>query len=488
MPFRARSLRLKLALWFVLVFFLIQAILVGAVVFLRREMLQSSLDTALTHSAEAMVDNVLAAEVQWKEEHLFSLVPADAGFLLYAIRDDDGRVLVSSGVSDADDLPFSAWEVVPAGPVGGVHTVIGPEKARELTDHPQKLRLVTLPFRHDEQLYYFQAGVRDQAIERLLGPFFDLVLIGVPVGVVAATIAAWVIAGRAVSPIDRISKAARDVSPMRLNERFQVPTTDEEVQRLEGELNAALERLEAGYRAQDQFISNVSHELKTPVAALLTQAQVAKMGRRSLKKAYTFIERAEVLLKRLGKVVESFLVLARADVPTSLSRTSVSVIDIVLECLHSCKEAAEQNQVRLIPSLTESGDESDLTIMGDPDLLQTLVENLVHNAICHSPPEGEVTIDARSVGGSLRIIVRDQGPGIPEEYLERVFERFVQVPRDNFRGDGTGLGLAIAHGIAQVHGGTIGVRNNEGAGCSFTVTLPVGDPIAPDREAPTDRS
>jgi len=479
MALRTRSLRLKLAIWFVLVFFLIQAILVGAVVFFRRGMIQTSLDNDLTLSTEAMVDNVLAAEVPWEEEQLSSLVPADAGFVLFAIRDEDGTVLVSSGVRDAGGLPFSAWEVVPAGPVGGVHTLIGPEEARRLTERAEKLRLVTLPFRHDERIYYFQAAVRDQAIGRWLGPFFDLVAIGVPVGVVAAMIAAWVIAGRAVAPIQRISQAARDVSPTRLNERFQVGTTDQEIERLEGELNAALERLEAGYKAQDQFISNASHELRTPVAALLTQAQVARMGERDPDKAYAFVERAEASLKRLGKVVESLLVLARADLSQAPSRTPVSVIDIVLGCLQTCKEAAARSRVRLIPSLTESDDKGrDLTIHGDPDLLQTLLENLVNNAIDHSPPHGEVAIDAERVGDSLCIIVRDQGPGIPEEYRERVFERFVQVPRGDARRDGAGLGLAIADGIAKLHDGTIEVRNNEGAGCSFIVTLSVADPNA----------
>jgi signal transduction histidine kinase len=446
-------------------------------------MIHSSLDNALAGSAEAMVDSILAAGVSWDVEHIGPLVPNGSGFVLYAIRDQAGGVRVSWGVSDASLLPFSAWEVVPAGPVGGVHRLVGDERAGRLTGSAQKLRLITLPFRHDDELFYFQAAVHDQALERLLGPFLDLVLLGVPVGVVAAMIAGWVIAGRAVAPIHQLSEAARDVSPTSLSERFEVPTSDSEVERLELELNFALERLEAGYRAQDQFIGNVSHELRTPVAVLLIQAQVAKMGERSLEKGYAFVDKAETLLKRLGKVVDSVLVLARADLAHNPPRDAVSVIDLILGCQHTCKDFAEQNQVRLIPRLLSSDDKApDLTLKGDAALLQTMVENLVQNAISHSPPGGEVALEAYPSEASIHIVVRDQGSGIPEEYLERIFERFVQVPEGSARRDGTGLGLAIANGIALLHGGTIGVQNNAGGGCSFIVTLPPGEPGSVDTE------
>ncbi len=476
MPLRTRSLRLKLAAWFVLVFFLIQATLVGGVVYFRREMIQTSLDSDLGLSAEAMVDNILAAEVAWDEEHVQALVPIGADFVLYALRDRTGAVLVSGGVAVPDSLPFSAWEVVPAGPVGGVHTVVGAKRAQELTGRAQPLRLVTLPFRHDGELFFFQAAVRDPILERLLGPFFDLVALGVPVGLVAAMIAAWIIAGRAVHPIQQLSRAAQDVSPRNLGERFEVPTSDEEVARLEDELNSALERIEAAYRAQDQFISNVSHELRTPVAVLLASAQVAKMGERSLEKGYGFVDKAELLLKQLGRVVDCVLVLARAELKQPV-RDQVAVLELVLDCLRSCADLAEQSGVHLISTLQDVKElEPGLVLEGDAELLRTLVENLVRNAISHSPAGANVVLAADRYGPSIRIIVRDRGPGIPPEYLERVFERFVQVPSDSARRDGMGLGLAIANGIAKLHGGTIMVENNEGGGCSFVVQLPARRP------------
>jgi len=475
MGYRARSLRFKLALWFVAVFTLIQVTLVGGVVLFRRETIRRSLEDSLTTSAGAMVDNILAAEADWNSDQLSALVPAGAEFELYAVRDHVGRALVSWRVADVDRLPFSTREAIPAGPVGGVHTTIGVDRAQELTGERIRLHLITLPFRSAGQLFFFQAAVRDEALQRLLGPFRDLVAIGVPIGILAALIAAWVLGGRVVAPLERIAKAARRVSPARLNERFEIPTTDEEVARMEVELNSALERLEAGYRAQDQFISNVSHELRTPIAVLLAQAQVAKMGERNPHKAYAFVEATESLMKRFGALLESFLLLARADLTRDRPPDPVSVFDVVLGCVHSCKQAAEQRSVRLVPTLADrDGQQESLAIEGDAELLQAMVENLVHNAIRHSPPGEQVAIDVDFMADSVRIVVRDHGPGIPEEILERVFERFVKGAEPGAAGNGAGLGLAIAKGIVQLHRGTIEACNLPGGGCSFTVVLPGG--------------
>lgn len=485
MPWRARSLRLKLVSWFVLVFFLIQTTLLAAVVFFRREMITRSLESSLSTAAESMIDNILNSEAPLESAAIHELVPKGTDFVFYAVRSADGAILASAGLPDGVELPLTNLELVPAGPIGGVHTTIGPVLAEQLTGDSSMLRVVTVPFRRGTESYYFQAAARDQLLERLLGPFMDLVLLGVPVGVVAAILAAWLIAGRAVAPMQKLLEAARDVSPKRLSERFEVDTTDREVEALEGELNSALERLEAGYRAQDQFLSNVSHELRTPVAVLLTHAQVAKLGERSMEKGYAFVEKSEVLLKRLGKVVESFLVLARADLTEHPTTDSVSVVDIVLGCLHSCKDLADQKSVRLTSNFPEALDD-DRMFEGDANLLQTMVENLVLNAISHSREGADVALNVEYTDSAVRILVRDAGPGIPEEYLERIFDRFVQAPSNSGRTDGSGLGLAIASGIAKLHDGSISVSNNEGAGCTFVVTLPLDDEVEDDADDTDD--
>ncbi len=479
---RSSSLRLKLTTWFVFVFFAIQLTLVTGVVLLRREAIETTVERAATEPVSKMIDSLLNAGVELQGADLGEYLPKGADFAFCVVRDTQGGVLAWYGVEDDEEvfakIPFRD-ELLPsvdgvtevAGTIGSESRKLSEDTAAELVGTREPLHLITVPFQADDGAqYYFQSGMREDSFDVLLGPYGDLVLFGVPIGLIAAMAAAWIIAGRAVAPMRELSRAARDVSPTRISERFELPTRDAEVAHLEDELNAALERIEAGYRAQDQFISNVSHELRTPVAVLLTQAQVARMGERDLDKSYAFIERAEVLLKRLGKLVESFLVLARAELTDSRANDVVPAVDLILGCLQSCKEYADQNGVRVLSGLDEDG--ADLVLRGDPELLLTMVENLVRNAISHSPDGGAVTLRAERTRDGVAISVRDEGPGIPDEYRERIFERFVRVPSSTERKDGTGLGLAIANGIATLHGGAIEVRNNELRGCTFTVRLP----------------
>ena len=469
---RTRSLRFKLTCWFVLVFFVIQTALAAGVVLWQQEELQRSRDDVLVASSEGLIDNVLVARPELAGADLEVLVPDGAGFVMYCVRDDGGTVLASSNVASGEEFPFSSWEAVPSGKLGAVFTTLKSEQAGEL-GATERLRLITVPFRYGDRSYFFQAAVTDRAFE---GPFFDLIIVAGPVGIIAAMIAAWLIAGRAVAPMGRLSLAARDVSPTSLGQRFRVRTNDQEVSHLEEELNLALERIEAGYHAQDHFISNVSHELKTPIAVLLTEAQVAKIGSSSEKASVAFVDHVESEMKRLGKLVESLLTLARADVLRDRPLEMVSVNDIVLQSVQHCTLVAKQYQARLIPQLAESeGSAPEAVVEGDAGLLQTMLDNLVRNAIAQSPAGGPVAIDARCTESTLELTVSDHGPGIPAAYLDKVFDRFVQVPNQSGKKgrEGMGLGLAIANGVAELHHGSISVHNNETLGCSFVVTLPL---------------
>jgi signal transduction histidine kinase len=478
-----RSLRFKLTLWFVLVFSLLQTGLVGGTVFLRREFIKRALESDLERSAGAMVDSILATGVErfTDIEDLGSFVPANSGFLLGAIRDSEGTIQQSWNVSDLKSLRFTFEERVQTGPFGAVFTTLSSERAESLMGSPTGLRLVTVPFRKNEELYFFQAAVRDQVLESLLGPL-DIVLVGLPLAVIAATIAAWVIGGKAVAPIQRLARAVGELSPRSLGARFRTRSTHTEIGRLEDELNSALERLEGGYRAQAQFISNVSHELKTPIAVLLTEAQVAKIERKNLEKGYAFIDMAEREMKRLGNLVESLLVLARTDINRNRLAKPVAVNDLVLEAVQHCRLLAEHHKVRLVAKAVEE-ETAESLILGDPQLLQVMLENLVRNAIRHSPEGAPVAIEAELDGEEVLISVRDEGPGIPPEYLDRIFERGVRVPPDGSGGKGVkagkngsggaGLGLAIARNVVQLHRGTIRAMNNAERGCTFEIGLPL---------------
>jgi signal transduction histidine kinase len=186
-------------------------------------------------------------------------------------------------------------------------------------------------------------------------------------------------------------------------------------------------------------------------------------------------------MRRLGSLVEGFLTLARADQGEALARrTRVPVNDLVLESVAHCTAQAQQAGVHLVPMLADPG-EDDGCLDADPDLLRTMLENLIRNAIRYSPAGRPVEIGVKLEGGHCVLTVRDHGPGVPEDFHEKVFDRYFVIKDDSCQGsNGLGLGLAIAKSVAQLHGGTITLCNAEGGGCLCTVMLPceaVGRPI-----------
>jgi cell cycle sensor histidine kinase DivJ len=159
-----------------------------------------------------------------------------------------------------------------------------------------------------------------------------------------------------------------------------------------------------------------------------------------------------------------------AGLPTMKLRCDVN--DLLVESARHCDAFASEHGIHLVPNLID--DEDAITIVvGDPDLLRTMIDNLVYNAIRFSPKGGAVTINATIDGASTVIRVIDDGPGLPPDLVDRIFDRFVQGPEEQRRGRGCGLGLEIAQGIAELHAGRIEVENGRDRGCSFRITLPL---------------
>jgi signal transduction histidine kinase len=290
-------------------------------------------------------------------------------------------------------------------------------------------------------------------------------------GLLSSTIAAWFLLGRATSPILRLAEAARRVGPEG-ETRLPFDSSGSEIERLQTELNEALGRLEEGYRVRQQFLANVAHDLKTPVSVMLTQSQVLGPDDVDLREFQAYRQSMVDELRRLRGIIEGILTLSRADQGEGLlRRTPLSVNTIVSQCAARARPQAEASNVRVKTSLLGRSQEGELN--GDLDLLSTMLDNLVRNAIRFSPHHGTVDIRAERSDHHVRITVRDRGPGIPDDYVDKIFDRFVQVPSTDGRPRGTGLGLAIAKAVSEAHGGSITVRNCNDGGCEFALTLPL---------------
>ena len=319
-----------------------------------------------------------------------------------------------------------------------------------------------------------------------------LVGIGTFAALVGGVLAAWVIGGVALEPLRRITETARAMAPERIDEtRVEIPEVGVEVNEARLELNRALDRIEAGYQSQERFISNVSHELKTPIAVLLTEARRLERQERSVEELTGFVGDVADQMARLGKIVESFLTLARIDYEERLHRfEDFWFHDLLLEAIRRSRSQASTHEVHLDLELPEDTDYFDRPSWGDPALISSAVENLIRNAVRFSPAGSSVRVvlepdaavsppvedgaPAAPPRAGARVSVSDDGPGMPQELLATVFEPFKQADTERSRGRGTGLGLAIAHRVTTLHRGTIRALNREGGrpGCTVELRIP----------------
>ncbi len=353
----------------------------------------------------------------------------------------------------------------------------------------------------DGQPLTIYAGLSLAPLDLLHASLVRTLLAAVAIGLIGSAVGGWVVSGSVVNRINRVARAVREVSPTRLDERVKIARTDDEIGHMIADLNTMLERMAVAFRSQERFMSEVSHELKTPLSALLTEAQVLKQmraapryavpgintqlaaeTRKALEPYERFVLSVEEEMRWLGKLVESFLMLARfGHGKQFLAEAHVPMNDVVLDAVEHSTLYARQHGVKLGLNLYEPTDEQpDAMIRGDAELLRVVADNLIRNAVQFSKKGDTVAVrlqyDPAPIGnshGTLIFTVKDQGPGVPDEYLDRIFDRFQQAPGKTASRRGSGLGLTISKSIVDLHSGTIDARNDPEGGCTFRVRLPI---------------
>lgn len=298
----------------------------------------------------------------------------------------------------------------------------------------------------------------EDAVHRSLLPLAVVLL-----GLLAVTgTVAWLLVGRALRPVERIRSQVAAISGGDLRERVDEPPTDDEIGRLARTMNDMLARIQSAADRQAQFVSDASHELRSPLAALLTELEVAR--RRPSTADWPAVAAAAIDDgTRLQRIVEDLLLLARSDEDHLMPRPQA--VDLDELALAEGERVRSRGRVAV-----DLHDVSAVRITGDPDLLRRLVRNLVENAERHAATTVRIGVAAR--GRWATVVVADDGPGIPVDKREWVFERFARL--DDGRGrrsGGTGLGLAIAGEIARAHHGSVRIADSD-VGTRMEVRLP----------------
>ena len=218
------------------------------------------------------------------------------------------------------------------------------------------------------------------------------------------------------------------------------------------------------------FVANISHELKTPIGALSLLSEAVLGAKDDSEAVSTFAARMQIEAKRLTDLVQEIIQLSRVQDSDPLKEAQLlSASDIIKEAFDQCRTTADSRQITLTFQESEDG-----IILGDRDQLTMAIHNLIENAINYSPAETKVAVSTSIQDEIITISVADQGIGIPEAEVERIFERFYRVdPARSRETGGTGLGLSIVKHVITKHGGEISVWSSENVGSTFSIRLPI---------------
>ena len=306
-------------------------------------------------------------------------------------------------------------------------------------------------------------GADREPVEDVIMTVATLLAIGGPIVIALVAFGTYRLVGAALQPVERIRARVSSMTHSKLAERIPVPAADDEVTRLAVTMNDMLDRLEASQSAQRRFISDASHELRSPLASITAALDLAHR-RPDLLDQSLIDDSLLPEAQRMHSLVEDLLLLARADERSGRNiKIDVDLDDIVL---------AEAERVRSLTHLKVIADVKPARASGDPSALSRLVRNLVDNAVRHA--HDGIRLECAAVGGSARVLVSDDGPGVPAADRQRVFGRFVRLdtPRDRAAG-GAGLGLSIVAQIIEAHHGTVSVDDSPSGGARFVVDLPL---------------
>lgn len=331
-----------------------------------------------------------------------------------------------------------------------------------LQDHS---RLLAAPVTARGQERVVVVGTSTEARDESLTDLAQLLLVGGPVALLLAALAAYGVAAAALKPVEAMRSRAAEISAAEPHHRLPVPPSHDEVARLGNTLNEMLERLGEALEHERAFVADASHELRTPLSILRTELELALARGRSPEELRAALASAAEETDRLTQLSEDLLTIAqteRGELPLRLAR--LNLVDTLEGVSRRFARRAEERgrEIRVVAPAS-------LALDADRLRLDQVIGSMVDNALRYGA--GPIDLEAAGEDGSLEIHVLDRGAGFPEEFLERAFERFSRASSSD-RDGGSGLGLAIVQTIARAHGGEAHVANRDGGGADVWLMLP----------------
>ena len=491
-----RSLRAQLALFQGGILAVTLLLLAIFTLILLRQFLGSQADTRLRTQAEDTAKIIAATLFQFHTKNPGVSIPTslEATFVQNNELQTFGRYVQvinshNSPVAFSDALRTTKFPPIDDALTDGLAKEVSFHTITSLGEYP--VRIVTVPVIMGERppQYLVQVGASVEGVDVALQRATTILLILTPSIFLIALGGGWWIVGRALKPVDDMTRAALSIESKRLDLRVTAPRSDDEIGRLANALNEMIARLDRSFRQIERFSADASHELKTPLTTIRGEAEVALMSEAltpDLRRTFeSMIEETE----RMTSIVNNLLLLAKADADSvKLAHEPLQLEEIALACYESLERLARRKGLNLD---LERMDET--PIQGDRLWLGQLITNLLINAINYTPEGHDIflSVTRDEEGGKLDgfisptpdldlpapvavLTVRDAGTGIAAEHLPFLFDRFYRVDSGRSRDQGgSGLGLNIARWVAETHTGQIGVASVVGQGTTFVVRIPI---------------
>jgi signal transduction histidine kinase len=321
--------------------------------------------------------------------------------------------------------------------------------------------------------YTVTAAAPVEQVARSVDAVRRALVVGLPAVVVLVAAVAWVLVGRALRPVEAIRAEVDEITATTMHRRVPEPPTGDEIGRLARTMNAMLGRLDRAATRQRQFVSDASHELRSPVAAIRTGLEVAR--RNPARANWPAVADAALADEaRLEALLDDLLLLAAHDENGTGAQTMSTSVDLAAV---TTAQAGRPRRVPVELDIPAVPSPDAVVVPGDADQLARVVSNLLDNAARHATSAVRASLAPPNGDGTVRLTVDDDGPGIPPGDRERVFERFTRLDDGRARDDGgAGLGLAVARSIVTRHRGRISAGDSPLSGARLTVDLPARHP------------
>lgn len=446
-----RKISWKLTIVYATMFILVLLILNGAVYFILRNYLEDNIRESINNTIEFVLPKLTGLDrntFNIYEADILSDISKSEGDIYFRILDYNREVIAQSNILHGLDIPVEP---------GYMKLNNGQRK------YVAKSVVVTrLGFLNG----FFQV-VRDVTFEyRFLEVLLTILLFTSFVGSIGAIITGYMVTKKSLKPISQITRTAQNISVSDLGRRLKIEGPDDELNNLARTFNSMLDRLERSFKRQQQFVSDASHELRTPISVIQGYINLLdRWGKDEVEIRDEAIEAIKKETKNINNLLESLLFLARGDSNNlQINKSEFRMDEIIEEIVRESSLIANKIEV-----YSQRNDR--VTFFGDSKMIKQLLRIFVDNSIKYTPAGGQIIINCINKVNRIELSVEDTGIGISEEEIPHIFNRFYRIDKSRSKG-GAGLGLAIAKWIIDIHNGEVEVKSELGKGTLIIVSLP----------------